>query len=802
MSWTVTPRRERTLIRMWERSVGDDVGGLFPIAYHRVIIGALLAVALVAQTVLSINAVRPDELIAQQLLANESEANSVVAVQRESFNVALSFGEWGHGATGARDVQVARALLGQRLSVVTRSGTTTASNVGAPYLTALSALDEVILGLGDVAPEDVGRVLGASDPVLQEFLTQTRALTEIFQRLGRVQVETLVVQNRSTQVLETALQLAVVLLIGLLSLSIVVALGRGYRRVSARLEGQRAEVDAARRELDLVRALDAVLAPLLRSVEHGAPIDIVLDRLRSVLHGLGADVAWDVPADEDGVVTARVVEIGSPSLRTTSDAANILAARAQGVVEALGHRVRSARTLDQERRRDPLTGLANRLGFAEHVQALLTIAPDRAVSVSFLDVDRFGEVNGALGFAGADRVLVELAKRLRNALVDRAEVAVARMAADEFAVAVPVESELQADLVMDALRAAGTYLSRAGGVEAAISMCVGEAVGAGRDVDGAELMRRAAVAMLLAKEPDERRGHVRFDPVRHGGLASSLSDELAVRNALHAGEFVMHFQPIVELASGRPMGLEALVRWDRPGTGLVLPGEFLPLIERSGLAVAFGFEVLSEVLTTWQRSLRDELVATAGPSAYVAVNVDAQQLADPDFEAFVGSALERARMDPGQLVLELTEHTAVDLLHVDMLERLRGTGIRIAVDDFGSGYSSLGQSTRLPVDILKLDRSFVVGVLQSHHDLGLFADLARLADTLGMHLTAEGIETEEVAQMLRSAGIGTGQGFLYTRALPESELVDWVRARGATSQAAQRSDGRASAHEGPAPRRR
>jgi sensor c-di-GMP phosphodiesterase-like protein len=255
--------------------------------------------------------------------------------------------------------------------------------------------------------------------------------------------------------------------------------------------------------------------------------------------------------------------------------------------------------------------------------------------------------------------------------------------------------------------------------------------------------------------------------------------------AISGNELVLHYQPKVDIASGRIVGAEALVRWDRPGVGLVPPGEFLPLIERSGFAVEFGFEVLAEVLATWQRSLRDALVATAGPAAYVAVNVDAQQLADPGFEAFVRSALVRTGMDPGELVLELTEHTAVDVAHADMLERLRAAGIGIAVDDFGSGYSSLGQSTQLPVDILKLDRSFVVGVLESDHDLGLFADLARLADTLGMGITAEGIETAEVAAMLLDAGILTGQGFLFTRALPESELVDWVRARAGTADVVQ-----------------
>jgi EAL domain-containing protein (putative c-di-GMP-specific phosphodiesterase class I) len=290
-------------------------------------------------------------------------------------------------------------------------------------------------------------------------------------------------------------------------------------------------------------------------------------------------------------------------------------------------------------------------------------------------------------------------------------------------------------------------------------------------------MRRAAIALLLAKQSSERRGRVRFDVAEHDGLSDVLVEEIAVRNALRAGEFTMHYQPIVDLTTGRTIGVEALARWDRPGVGLVAPGEFLPLIQRSGFAVEFGFETLLEVMATWQRSLRMAVVGVAGPAGYVSVNIDAAQLADTGFEEFVRSALTRHGMNPHELVLELTEHAAIDTAHAPMLERLRARGIRIAIDDFGSGYSSLGQSTRLPVDILKLDRSFVMGLVESDHDASLFVDLARMARTLGMHLIAEGIETPEVAELLRAAGVGLGQGFLYSRALPEEAIVDWVQAQ-------------------------
>lgn len=186
----------RSLRHLWARAVGDDVAGYFPFAYHRLVLGVLLAGGLVTQTMLSIDGARPDVLLDQQLLSNESDANSVVTVQRESFNLALALSDWGHGAASARDVQVARALLGKRMSVVTQSRTVTARNVGDPYLAALADLDEVILGLADTPPGAVMATLMDAEPVVQAFLTEARALNEIFQLLGRQQVELVLETNR------------------------------------------------------------------------------------------------------------------------------------------------------------------------------------------------------------------------------------------------------------------------------------------------------------------------------------------------------------------------------------------------------------------------------------------------------------------------------------------------------------------------------------------------------------------------------------------------------------------------------
>jgi diguanylate cyclase (GGDEF)-like protein len=765
MSWTR---------RLWQRAVGEDIAGFFPFAMHRLVLGVLLAGALVAQAVLSTDAAAPAAFERQQLLSEESDANSVMVVQRESFNLVFTIAEWGRGAASARDVQIARALLGQRLSVVTRGGNSTFENAGPRYGEALRDLDGFILQLGSF--EEPGRALDEARPILQSFLTETRALSETFQALGRQQIETIFAERARLQSLQLLLQLGIILMIALLAISVVVAVGRGYRRVSEQLRAQRRDVELAELRYSLVRDLDARLAPIARSVDDGVSARDVLSALAAVLHGLHPSLRWSLPALSAvpaGVVRVELVpeELGL----LTQDDLQVLVGRARNVLDAVRRRDHVLLSLEAERRSDPMTGLANRHGFTEAVERAMREHSGRMITIILADIDHFGDINGALGFAGADRVLMDVADRLRDLGELYPGATVARIAADEFGIVLPFDGAPED--IARRTQATCAFLSDAGGIEAAVTVSVGFAAGSHPQMDGPELLRRAAVAILLAKQGDERAGFVAFDPLQHAELSSSLDDELAVRNALRAGELVMHYQPIIQLESGAPLGCEALVRWERPGVGLVGPGEFLPIIERSGFAVEFGLEVLTSVLQAWSNGLRSAFDGCPAPGPYVSVNIDAAQLRDPGFEAFIVSTLQRTGVAPRDLVLELTEHAAVDEEHLPMLTRLRGFGVRIAIDDFGSGFSSLGQSTRLPLDLLKLDRSFVQSLSGDAREEQLFTDIARLGRTLGLELTAEGIETEDVESTLRSAGIRHGQGFLYSPAVPETQLTSWLRAR-------------------------
>jgi diguanylate cyclase len=221
------------------------------------------------------------------------------------------------------------------------------------------------------------------------------------------------------------------------------------------------------------------------------------------------------------------------------------------------------------------------------------------------------------------------------------------------------------------------------------------------------------------------------------------------------------------------VGAEALVRWQRPEVGLVMPGDFLATVQRAGVTVELGWQIIEESLLAWSGTLSRLGNGTVLP--YVSINLDVVQLQDPNLANFVLSALERNKVPAEALVLEVTEHSMVDQpIALQQLKVLRENGIRIALDDFGAGYSNLGQAHQLPLDILKIDRSFLPDPVLSQRSANLISDIKRIADSLELNVVVEGIETTDVAESLAQLGILYAQGFLYSKALPEGELGEWV----------------------------
>jgi len=449
-----------------------------------------------------------------------------------------------------------------------------------------------------------------------------------------------------------------------------------------------------------------------------------------------------------------------------------LQALAMEVALAL-HNVELREKLAHQALHDPLTDLANRsllLNRSEHALSRLPRSGG-SVAVLLLDVDGFKTVNDSLGHPAGDRVLVEVASRLRTCL--RESDTAARLGGDEFAILVEdldeqalftVESVAQR--VMDALQAPILLPS----TEVFVSASIGIAIASGlEDVD--ELLSRADVAMYAAKRGGKARYSV-FEPSLRADAVRKLELETDLRRAVEAGQFVLHYQPIVELSTRAPVGFEALARWNHPRRGWVQPDQFIGLAEESGLIVPVGRWVLDEAC---QQLRRWQVAYPEHANLRMNVNVAARQLREASFLDDVQAALVRANLSPDALVLEVTETAFLDRSDdvLRRLERLRGLGVHLALDDFGTGYSSLAYLRDLPFDSVKTDKSFVDGVEHRPSQAALIRAIVSLGAALELAIVAEGVETAAQATLLAHLGCDMAQGFLFARPA-EARLAEGI----------------------------
>jgi diguanylate cyclase (GGDEF)-like protein len=437
------------------------------------------------------------------------------------------------------------------------------------------------------------------------------------------------------------------------------------------------------------------------------------------------------------------------------------------IVARASRRLRNqARENDRLARYDQLTGLANRTLFLERVTDLvrLSSARQQSVAVLLIDLDRFTEINSTLGHANGDRVLCEVARRLRMTFAENAHVA--RLGADEFAIvaqisdgavgareaATAVQETLELPVVIDAV---------ALNVEASIGIAVLQEQPESSDL----LLQRADTALAHARSRGSR-VHVHsssddFDPSRLILLGQ-------VRGALEREEFVLHYQPKVDLQRRRITGVEALVRWQHSEHGLLGPGAFIPQIEPTALVGPFTMYVIERALrqmVAWRRR---------GIDLEMSVNLSARNLLDPALPAQVDELLRRHGVPAGRLTVEVTESAALadPDRAIAALEVLRTRGIAVSVDDFGTGNASIEYLAALPASELKIDRSFITGMLEDARAEAIVRSTIDLARNLGLTVVAEGIETEDVMERLRVLGAETGQGFLISRPLPAEELTE------------------------------
>ena len=437
---------------------------------------------------------------------------------------------------------------------------------------------------------------------------------------------------------------------------------------------------------------------------------------------------------------------------------------ARGLGRSQRARGHAEEQLRKQAHTDPLTGLANRRLFRQGLADALAGQDRVELAVLFADLDHFKTVNDTLGHAEGDALLGEVAERLTTLLHSRQGSLVARLGGDEFAVLLPATSDADvvgfADQLVQAL--ARPYTSAP---NVPVTASLGFAVASAGERDPGALLRGADLAMYDANNGGRGRWS-RYANHMHTDLLARVELEGELRQGLPLGELVVHYQPVYDLRTGRQQSVEALVRWQHPRRGLLMPSEFIPMAETSDLIVSVGSFVLDRAcrqLALW--------TAQTGPDApaHVAVNVSPRELNQPNYAAQVLAVLLHTGLDPTRLVLEVTESTVMTDQHgvIDVLTTLRAAGVRIAIDDFGTGHSSLSRLRTLPVDEVKMDRSFVLAAAPENPatpgDTTMMELLVTLADRLRLDLVAEGIETSRQLQAVREAGCTYGQGFLLGR---------------------------------------
>jgi PAS domain S-box/diguanylate cyclase (GGDEF) domain len=419
---------------------------------------------------------------------------------------------------------------------------------------------------------------------------------------------------------------------------------------------------------------------------------------------------------------------------------------------------------------DGLTGLANRALFMDHLQ--MTIARGRSrhsnhYAVLFLDLDRFKIINDSLGHAKGDELLKFIARRLESCI--RTGDLVARLGGDEFVILLTelVEANeviLVAERILEELKTPFNL----GGREIYITTSIGITLSESGHTRAEDMLRDADIAMYRAKAKGRAQYEV-FNQEMHEDASKQLQIETEMRRALEKGEFCLYYQPIVQLESNRLVGVEALVRWNHPTRGTVSPMEFIPAAEENGLILPLGSWILSEScrqLREWQK--RNPLASRLT----VSINLSFKQFSQLDLVREVSSIIEKTGVDPRCLKFEVTESHIMENseIAVAIMNRLREIGAEISLDDFGTGYSSLSYLHRLPIDYLKIDRSFVTRMIESRENAEIVRTIIKLGQNLKMKVIAEGIETPEQLEQLQSLNCEFGQGYLFSKPL-ESEAA-------------------------------
>ncbi len=523
---------------------------------------------------------------------------------------------------------------------------------------------------------------------------------------------------------------------------------------------------------------------LLQDVARGVDLDIFLTESQVLLEDLlnGRRVSFVLNGEQTEPLIGDILEFpifsrdggrhgALMTVRTDGDEAGLMEFFA-GIAQTVGiaiDRHRDIAHIAYLAEHDALTGLPNRMLLDRKLSALLEKASlkQRSLAVAFADLDNFKLVNDTLGHAAGDELLTVVAQRISTRVGNGG--IVARIGGDEFIIVL----EDPAEPIYERLAAVLVDISKpmiVQGVEIRVGCSIGVACAMEHGTTASELFANADMALYRAKEAG--RNAIRlFTPAMAEDARNKLIRIEELRRAVERDEFVLHYQPQKEVRSGRMIGVEALVRWQHPVEGLLLPGAFIPLAEETGLIVPLGETVLRKAC--WQARLWQD---RGLPALRMGVNVSARQFLESSLTNQVASALQSADLDPQWLELELTESLIMRDVEgaIERMQELKKLGVSLAIDDFGTGYSSLSTLRRFPLSRLKIDRSFIADIPEKPGDMAITSAIVSLGRTLDLEVVAEGVETEEQARFLEGAGCELLQGYLFARPLPSSEIESLI----------------------------
>jgi diguanylate cyclase (GGDEF)-like protein/PAS domain S-box-containing protein len=544
--------------------------------------------------------------------------------------------------------------------------------------------------------------------------------------------------------------------------------------------GASRDISARKRAEELMSAQTKLLHDVARGVDLGSFLKDAQFLLERLLNG--RRVSFILDGQQRETLADEAIEFpifsrdggkhGTLTASKTEDDESGLVEFLAGIAQTVGiaiDRHRDIAHIAYLAEHDALTGLPNRTLLNRKVVALLEKASQagKSLAVAFVDLDNFKLVNDSLGHAAGDELLKVVAQRISAQI--KSSGIVSRIGGDEFIIVL----EENQDPFHERLKAILEGISEPltiDGVEIRVSCSIGVACSRKHGDTASELFANADMALYRVKESG-RNGIQLFTPAMGEEARSKLSRIEELRRAVERNEFVLHYQPQKNISSGQVIGVEALVRWQHPVEGLLLPGTFIPLAEETGLVVLIGDMVLREACRQ-ARAWQDQGL----PPLRIAVNVSARQFLENSLIDQVASALQAAGLDPQWLELELTESLIMRDVEgaIERMHALKELGVSIAIDDFGTGYSSLSTLRRFPLSRLKIDRSFIADIPEKAGDMAITSAIVSLGRTLELEVVAEGVETEEQAQFLEGAGCEMFQGFLFAKPLPASEVGNLI----------------------------